>query len=122
MIRIKLKKSQPLRIRKRLKNRARLRKKISGTGERPRLSVFRSQQHIYAQIIDDEKGATLGMCSTLKLKSGGSCKAAKEIGKKIATLAKKKKISKVVFDRGGFIYHGRIRALADAAREAGLKF
>ena len=122
MIRIKLKKSQPLRIRKRLKNKARLRKKISGTVERPRLSVFRSHQHIYAQIIDDETGATLGVCSTLKLKSGGSCKAAKEVGKSIATLALKKKIDKVVFDRGGFIYHGRIKALADAAREAGLKF
>ena len=122
MIRIQLKKKQPLRVRKRLKNRARLRKKISGTGERPRLSVFRSHQHIYAQIIDDEKGKTLGMCSTLKLKSGGSCKSASEVGKKIAALAKRKKVDKVVFDRGGFIYHGRIKALADAAREAGLKF
>ena len=122
MIRIKLKKKQPLRIRKRLKNKARLRKKISGTEERPRLSVFRSHQHIYAQIIDDENGVTLGMCSTLKLKSGGSCQAAKEVGQKIAALAKKRKISKVVFDRSGFIYHGRIKSLADGAREAGLKF
>ena len=122
MIRIKIKKSQPLRVKKRLKNKARLRKKISGTGERPRLSVFRSQQHIYAQIIDDESGVTLGTCSTLKAKSSGSCKAAAEVGKKIASLAKKKKIDKVVFDRGGFIYHGRIKALADGAREAGLKF
>ncbi|MCY4513125.1 MAG: 50S ribosomal protein L18 [Bdellovibrionales bacterium] len=119
---MKLKKNQPLRIRKRLKNKARLRKKISGTVERPRLSVFRSQHHIYAQIIDDEKGETLGMCSTLKLDKGGSCKAAQEVGKSIAALAKKQKIGKVVFDRGGFIYHGRIKALAEGAREAGLKF
>lgn len=122
MIRITLKRKQPLRVRKRLKNKARLRKKISGTVERPRLSVFRSQHHIYAQIIDDENGKTLGMCSTLKLDKGGSCKAAREVGKSIAALALKKKIDKVVFDRGGFIYHGRIKALAEGARETGLKF
>ena len=122
MIRIKVKKSQPLRMKKRLKNKARLRKKISGTPERPRLSVFRSHQHIYAQIIDDMKGETLGIRSTLKLKKSQSCEAARKVGKQIASLALKKKINKVVFDRGGFIYHGRIKALAEEARANGLKF
>ena len=122
MIRIKVKRNQPLRLKKRLKNKARLRKKVSGTPDRPRLSVFRSHQHIYAQIIDDIKGETLGICSTLKLKKGGSCDAARKVGKQIAVLAKKKKIDKVVFDRGGFIYHGRIKALAEEARANGLKF
>ena len=122
MIRIKLKRKQPLRLRKRLKNRARLRKKISGTADRPRLSVFRSHRHIYAQIIDDVKGETLGVCSSLKLEKGGCLPAAREVGGQIARLALKKKIDKVVFDRGGFIYHGRIKTLAEEARKEGLKF
>lgn len=123
MIRIKVKKSRPLRLRKRLKNKARLRKKVSGTPDRPRLSVFRSHHHIYAQIIDDMKGETLGICSTLKIKkNGSSCDAARKVGKQIAALALKKKINRVVFDRGGFIYHGRIKALAEEARTNGLKF
>ena len=122
MIRIKLKKKQPLRLRKRLKNRARLRKKISGTALRPRLSVFRSHKNIYAQIIDDEKGETLGVFSSLKLEKGGGLSAAREVGGQIARLALKKKIDKVVFDRGGFIYHGRVKALAEQARKEGLKF
>ncbi|HVZ82499.1 MAG TPA: 50S ribosomal protein L18 [Terracidiphilus sp.] len=100
----------------------RIRVKLSGTTERPRLSVFRSLNHIYAQIVDDQKGETLASASTIKLKTGGNVAAAKEIGKAIAEQATAKGIKKVVFDRGGFLYHGRIKALADAAREAGLEF
>ena len=103
---------------------ARIRQKLSGTGVRPRLNVYRSLNHIYAQVIDDQKGETLVAASTLalKLKTGGNVAAAKEIGKAIAELAVEKGIKKVVFDRGGFLYHGRIKALAEAAREAGLEF
>ncbi|MGA3264256.1 MAG: 50S ribosomal protein L18 [Terracidiphilus sp.] len=102
----------------------RIRRKLAGTGERPRLNVYRSLNHIYAQVIDDQKGETLVSASTLslKLKSGGNVAAAKEIGKAVAELATKQGIKKVVFDRGGYLYHGRVKALADAAREAGLEF
>jgi len=103
---------------------SRIRAKLSGTGERPRLNVYRSLNHIYAQVIDDQKGETLVSASTLQAKSktGGNVAAAKEIGKTIAEQAVAKGIKRVVFDRGGFLYHGRIKALADAAREAGLEF
>jgi large subunit ribosomal protein L18 len=101
---------------------ARIRAKLSGTGERPRLNVYRSLNHIYAQVIDDQNGVTLVSASTIKMKTGGNVAAAKEIGKKVAELAVEKGIKRVVFDRGGFLYHGRIKALADAAREAGLEF
>jgi len=101
---------------------ARIREKLAGTAERPRLNVYRSLNHIYAQVIDDQKGETITSASTIKLKTGGNVAAAKEIGKAIAEKAKEKGIKKVVFDRGGFLYHGRIKALADAAREAGLEF
>ena len=107
-------------IRQRIHNR--IRAKLSGTGERPRLNVYRSLNNIYAQLIDDEKGVTLVSASTIKLKTGGNVAAAREIGKTVAELAVEKGIKKVVFDRGGFLYHGRIKALADAAREAGLEF
>ena len=109
-------------IRKRIHNR--IRQKLSGTAERPRLNVYRSLNHIYAQLIDDQKGITIVSASTLagKAKSGGNVASAKEIGKAIAEKAQEKGIKKVVFDRGGFLYHGRIKALADAAREAGLEF
>jgi len=102
----------------------RIRRKLSGTAERPRLNVYRSLSHIYAQVIDDQKGETLVSASRmgLKLKTGGNVEAAKEIGKAVAELAVKQGIKKVVFDRGGYLYHGRIKALADAAREAGLEF
>jgi large subunit ribosomal protein L18 len=100
----------------------RIRRKLAGTGERPRLNVYRSLNHIYAQVIDDQKGATLVSASTIKMKTGGNIAAAKEIGKAVAELAVKQGIKKVVFDRGGYLYHGRIKALADAAREAGLEF
>jgi large subunit ribosomal protein L18 len=109
-------------IRKRIH--ARIRRKLSGTTGRPRLNVYRSLNHIYAQLIDDQKGETIAAASSLqlKLKSGGNVAAAKEIGKTIAEKAKEKGVKKVVFDRGGFLYHGRLKALADAAREAGLEF
>ncbi len=102
----------------------RIREKLSGTAARPRLNVYRSLNHIYAQLIDDMEGKTIVSASTreAKIKTGGNLAAAKEVGKQIAEKAKAKGVSKVVFDRGGYLYHGRIRALADAAREAGLKF
>ncbi len=103
---------------------SRIRVKMSGTAERPRLNVYRSLNHVYAQVIDDQKGETLVSASSLalKLKSGGNVASAKEIGKAIAERAVEKGIKRVVFDRGGYLYHGRIKALADAAREAGLEF
>ena len=105
----------------------RIRKKLAGTPERPRLSVYRSLNHIYVQIIDDLHGRTLLSASTHTGKkggrtTGGNVASAKDIGRTIAEQAKAKGITKVVFDRGGYIYHGRVKALADAAREAGLQF
>ena len=102
----------------------RIRKKITGTDERPRLSIYRSTAHIYVQIIDDRKGTTLVSASTVeaKTKTGGNLASAKDVGKAVADKAKAKGITKVVFDRGGYLYHGRVKALADAAREAGLQF
>ena len=104
----------------------RIRKKLKGTSERPRLAVFRSVAHIYAQVIDDSKGVTIASASSAEKdgagKTGGNVAAAKEIGKRVAERSKEKGISKVVFDRGGYLYHGRVKALADAAREAGLEF
>ena len=107
---------------------SRIRKKLAGTPQRPRLAVFRSQGHIYAQVIDDDGGKTLAAASSLdkdlktQHKRGSNLAAAKAVGSLIATRAKEKGIEAVVFDRGGFQYHGRIKALADAAREGGLKF
>ena len=103
---------------------ARVRNKVSGTSECPRLNVFRSNSHIFAQIINDEKGTTLVSSSSveLKIKNGGNVEGAKLVGKDIAEKAKKSGITKVVFDRGGYQYHGRVEALADAARENGLEF
>ena len=112
----------------RLKRKKRIRKNVKGTEERPRLSVFRSDKHIYAQIVDDAGGSTLASTSTLSAEyreldtPKGKVEAAKKIGELIARKAKEKGIAKVVFDRNGYIYHGRVQALADAAREAGLDF
>lgn len=104
----------------------RIRKKIHGTAERPRMSVFRSAAHIGVQLVDDEKGVTLASSSSYEKnfagKKSGNCEAAKAVGEMIAERAKSKGIGKVVFDRNGFLYHGRVRALADAARQKGLKF
>ena len=112
----------------RLKRKKRIRKKISGNPERPRLSVFRSSKHIYAQLIDDDNAVTLVAVSTLhpdvrqQEKVKGKIEDAKRVGKMIADQAKAKGITEVIFDRNGFLYHGRVQALASAAREAGLKF
>lgn len=104
----------------------RIRSRVSGSQERPRLAVYRSLGHIYAQVIDDRKGHTLVSASSNEkdspVKSGGNVAGAKDVGKLVADRAKAKGISKVVFDRGGYLYHGRVKALADAAREAGLEF
>ncbi len=113
---------------RRLHIKKRIRGKITGTADRPRLAVFKSLKHIYAQVIDDKQGVTLVAASTLdkelkdKVKFGGNVEAAKLVGALIADRLKEKKIETVVFDRGGYVYHGRIKALADAARENGLKF
>ncbi len=107
----------------------RIRKKISGTAERPRLSVFRSNRHIVAQIVDDESGNTIVAASSFSKElrdmgkvEGGKTGMAAEVGKLLAAKAKAKGIEKVIFDRGGYKYHGRVKALADGAREGGLKF
>ena len=112
----------------RKKRHKRVRSKVSGTAERPRLNVSRSLQHIYAQLIDDTTGRTVAHASTVdaslrgSLKSGGNVEAAKAVGKLIAERGIEKGVAAVVFDRGGYMYHGRIQALADSARESGLKF
>lgn len=122
MIPIKKKRTSHLRRRKRI------RRKISGTGNRPRLSVFRSLKHIYVQLINDELGVTLAEASTLSselketLTNGGNIEAAQRVGALIAQKAKQQEIEVAIFDRGGHLYHGRIKALAEAAREEGLKF
>jgi len=112
----------------RLRIHERIRKRLTGSEARPRLAVFRSNKHIYAQIIDDSKGTTLTAASSLDadakkdVKHGGNVAAAKAVGKLVAERAKAKGIDAVLFDRGGFLYHGRVKALAEGAREAGLKF
>ena len=109
----------------RLKRHARVRRKISGTPECPRLNVFRSAKHIYAQIIDDVNGVTLASASSMAKgfdANGGNVEGAKKVGELVAKAAADKGISNVVFDRGGYLYHGRVQALAEAARENGLKF
>ena len=108
----------------RLRRHARVRKSVSGTAECPRLNVFRSNSHIFAQVIDDENGNTLVSSSSveLKIKNGGNVEGAKTVGADIAKKAVKAGIKKVVFDRGGYQYHGRVQALAEAARENGLEF
>lgn len=110
------------------KTKARIRNKVKGTTARPRLSIYRSNQHIYAQVIDDALGKTLVSSSTLDkevkamIQSGSSCEASQNVGKVIAQKSLKQQIDTVIFDRGGRIYHGRVKALADAAREEGLNF
>ena len=110
----------------RIARHSRIRNKVSGTKAAPRLNVFRSNNNIFAQIIDDEAGVTLVSASSLekelKIANGGNVEAAAKVGELLAKKAKKAKISKVVFDRGGYLYHGRVKALAEAARENGLEF
>ncbi|MBI4043114.1 MAG: 50S ribosomal protein L18 [Deltaproteobacteria bacterium] len=110
----------------RARRKGRVQKKVHGSAERPRLVVFRSHKHLYAQVVDDERGITLASVSTVEKELVKSKKTllekSTEVGKLIAERAKKNKISKVVFDRGGYLYHGKIKALADGAREGGLEF
>ena len=108
----------------RLRRHARVRTKVSGTPECPRLNVFRSNAHIHVQVIDDVNGKTLAACSSveLKLANGGNKEAAQKVGAEVAKRCQAVNIKKVVFDRGGYVYHGKIKALADAARENGLVF
>jgi large subunit ribosomal protein L18 len=109
----------------RIRIHSRIRQRVKGTEQRPRLAVYRSLAHIYAQVIDDTKGFTLVSASSKEksgIANGGNVAGAKEIGKLIAQRAQEKGVKKVVFDRGGYLYHGRVKALADSAREAGLEF
>lgn len=121
--------AQPSKNATRKRVHSRIRKKIMGTPERPRLNVYRSINHIYAQLVDDLSGATLVSASTAEKsagpkgeRGGGNLAAARKVGKTLAERAKEKGMTRVVFDRGGYLYHGRVKALADAAREAGLEF
>ena len=109
---------------KRIRRHERLRSKVKGSATCPRLSVYRSNAHIHCQVIDDEAGKTLVACSSLEMKlaNGSNIDAAKQVGSELAKRCLEKKIENVVFDRGGYIYHGRVKAVAEAAREAGLKF
>ena len=123
MIKIKLKNKTSFKANKRLKNKARIRKKVDGTTERPRLCVYRSGRHMYAQIIDDTNGKTLVSYSTLEADiKTKNIEAAKQIGAEVAKRALGKNIKSVVFDRSGYVFHGRVKAVADGAREAGLSF
>lgn len=123
MIRLKLKNKTSYKVTKRLKNKARIRKKVDGKPERPRLSVFRSSRHVYAQIIDDRSGKTLVSYSTLEGNiNTKNVDSAKKVGAELAKRAMEKNIKDVVFDRSGYVFHGRIKAVADGAREAGLSF
>ena len=116
------------RVEARRRVRVRIREKVRGSGERPRLAVFKSGKHIYAQVIDDASGRTLASASSLDAgvkaenKAGANVGTATRVGKLVAQRAKERGVARVVFDRGGYIYHGKVRALADAAREAGLEF
>ena len=123
MIKIKLKKSNTPKMVKRLKRRAQIRKSVHGTTERPRLSIFRSTSHTYAQLIDDSTGKTIAASST-KIAGQGkkNIEASKAVGADLAKKAMEKNVKKVVFDRGGYVYHGRVKAVAEGAREAGLDF
>ena len=100
----------------------RVRKKVSGTAERPRLVVFRSDKHIYAQLVDDDAGRTIATVTSLKVGNGKKTERASEVGKQVAVVAKDRGITRVVFDRGGYKYHGRVKAVAEGAREGGLEF
>ena len=106
----------------RIKRHKRVRAKIKGTADIPRLCVFRSASHIYAQLIDDEKGKTLASASDMEIKKGDKISRAGEVGGEIAKKGQEKKIEKVLFDRGGYKYHGRVKALSESARKGGLKF
>ncbi|GAB4194117.1 MAG: 50S ribosomal protein L18 [Phycisphaeraceae bacterium] len=114
--------SNKLRTIRRNRRKHGIRKRVTGTPERPRMTVYRSLNHIYVQVIDDLDGKTIASASSLKAGKGGNIEAAKQVGKQIAEKAKQAGVSKVSFDRNGYKYHGRVKALADAAREGGLEF
>ena len=122
----KVRRASSEKLKVRAKRKTRIRAKLAGDAERPRLAIFRSNRHLSAQVIDDQKGVTLLSASTLeeelRSKAGANLSGAKELGALVAKRAMAKNISSVVFDRSGFLYHGRVKAMADAAREAGLKF
>lgn len=122
MIRVQISKHLAPKEVNRVKKKLRVRRKIEGTPERPRLSIFRSTRNIFAQIIDDSTGKTLVSASTLKTDGRSNKDSAKSLGQQIAGLALKAKIEQVVFDRNGYLYHGKVKAFAEGAREAGLKF
>ena len=123
MMKIKVRKHTAERKANRLKKKIKIRKTVKGTDERPRLVVFRSSSHMYAQVVNDVKGVTLASASSLALKTESTgVDLAKAVGLEVAKVALSKNIKNVVFDRNGFIYHGRVKALADAAREGGLNF
>jgi large subunit ribosomal protein L18 len=115
-------KNTSTRVKNRLKNKVRIRRKLSGTESKPRFCVFKSSKHIYAQLVDDVAEKTLVAQSTLKMDKIGNCDGAKEVGRLIAEAAKAKNLTEVVFDRSGYKFHGKVKAVADGAREAGLKF
>lgn len=123
---VRVKKSTNFKAQVRMRHRRRIRSKVSGTPERPRLAVFRSNSHLYAQLIDDQKGQTIATASTLEEELRGKVRknleGAKTVGGLIAKRAMAKNINQVCFDRGGYLYHGRVKALAEGAREGGLKF
>lgn len=121
-MRILLRKKTSKKVNSRLRSRARIRKKVSGTAEVPRLSVFRGLKNINIQLIDDVSGTTIASASTLGKKVNCNIEGVKVVGEELAKKALAKGISKVVFDRGGYLYHGKVKAIAEAAREAGLKF
>lgn len=122
MMKLKFGKHTSTRVTSRLKKKIRIRKTVKGTSERPRLCVFRSNKHIYAQIINDENGVTLASFSSAKTSDVTGVEMAKKVGGEIAKAAAGKNIKNVVFDRNGYIYHGQVKALAESAREAGLNF
>src|SRR4051812_39954138 len=122
MMKLTLKKHLSPKVKSRLKKQLRVRKKVTGSTERPRLSIFRSNANMYAQIIDDTNGVTLVSASSLKTSGKSGRELAKAVGAEVAKAALSKGIKEVVFDRNGFIYHGRVQALAEGAREAGLSF
>ena len=113
---------KPSKLQQRKKRQARIRTKVIGTAVRPRLSVYRSLTGIYAQLIDDSTGTVIASCSSMKEKKGTGMEAAKQVGAELAKKAKAKKIGTCVFDRSGYLYHGRVKALAEGAREGGLVF
>lgn len=121
-MKLKFNKRSARKVIARLKNKIRVRKKVNGTESRPRLCLYRSGKHIYAQVVNDDSGVTLAAASSLKQSTGSNCEMAKSVGVAVAKKALEKNIKDVVFDRSGYVYHGRVKSLAEGAREGGLNF